>query len=497
MASIALSVLCSLMAVFLSVVPANASASPPHILFVVVDDLGWSDVGFHGSKIQTPNIDKLASEGVVLDNYYVLPICTPTRSALMTGRYPIHTGLQHLVIFPAAPYGLPLNFTTLPQKLKESGYATHMVGKWHLGFYKWPYTPTYRGFDTFYGYYNGAEDHYSHKILNVLDFRDNKEPVRDLDGKYGTFAFAERAENIIKTHNASKPLFLYMAFQNVHEPVQAPQKYTDKYSFIEDEQRRTYAGMVDITDEAVGNITDAMKEAGLWDNTLMVFTTDNGGWHDYGGFNWPLRGEKTTLWEGGVRGVSFVHGNMLGRTGVKCEGLLHVTDWYPTLVNLAGGTYDDAASPIDGMDVWNTISHGEPSPRKEILLNIDMNRSNADGLSTTIYEGIAFRMGDMKLLMNVPNSTWFKPPELGGEPDMEHNWLATATKDTATVALYNITADPTEREDLSEKLPDMVKTLQERVQYYMKGAVPPLNKPRDPKAFVKAITEGVWTPWEE
>ncbi|KAL9987433.1 hypothetical protein ACROYT_G001741 [Oculina patagonica] len=412
MAFIALALLCSLIAVFLSVAPANASASPPHILFVVVDDLGWSDVGFHGSKIQTPNIDKLASEGVVLDNYYVLPICTPTRSALMTGRYPIHTGLQHLVLFPASPYGLPLNFATLPQKLKES--------------------------------------------------------------------------------------------------VQAPQKYVDKYSFIKDETRRTYAGMADIMDEAVGNITDAMKDAGLWDDTLMIFTTDNGGSHTYGGFNWPLRGEKWTLWEGGVRGVSFVHGNMLGRTGVKCEGLLHVTDWYPTLVNLAGGTLDHDPSPLDGMDVWNTISHGKPSPRKEILLNIDPIPSEDDNLGTTIYEGIALRVGDMKLLLNVPNSTWFKPPELGGEPDKKQGiphekdeqlaGLAAPTKeagDVIDVALYNVTADPKEHEDLSEKLPDVVKALKERVQYYMKGVVPPLNKPLDSKAFIKAESEGVWTPWEE
>jgi len=251
-----------LFAVYLSVARANRASKPPHILFLLADDLGWSDVGFHGSKIKTPNIDKLASEGVILDNYYVLPICTPTRSALMTGMYPIHTGLQHLVLLATSPYGLPLNITTLPQKLKESGYATHMVGKWHLGYNKWEYTPTYRGFDTFYGYYNGQEDHYTHKVLDILDFRDNKEPVRNLNGKFGTFTHAERAEKIIKSHNSSTPLFLYMAFQNVHVPLQAPQQYIDKYSFIEDENRRTYAGMVDIMDEAIGNITEAMKDAG-------------------------------------------------------------------------------------------------------------------------------------------------------------------------------------------------------------------------------------------
>lgn len=481
-----------IVALYLTVTKADRATKPPHILFVLADDLGWSDVGFHGSKIQTPNIDKLASNGVILDNYYVLPICTPTRSALMTGMYPIHTGMQHFVLLPNSAYGLPLNFTTLPQKLKELGYATHMVGKWHLGYNKWEYTPTYRGFDSFYGYYNGQEDHYTHKVFDILDFRDNKEPVRDLNGKFATFAYAERAERIIKSHNSSTPLFLYMAFQNVHTPLQAPANYTAKYSFIKDESRRTYAGMVDIMDEAIGNITEAMKEAGLWEETLVVFSTDNGGWYNHGGFNWPLRGDKTTLWEGGVRGVSFVHGNLLERTGVKCEGLMHVTDWFPTLINLAGGSVTNTPTPLDGMDVWNAISQGEPSPRKEILLNIDLQPDEENDV--TVYEGIAFRQGDMKLLMSVGNSSWYKPPELGGTSD---DMRGEKAKDTLKVVLFNITADPTEHEDLSGKLPDVVKKMQERVKEYMKGVVPALFGPLDPRAAVKALYEGVWTPWQD
>ncbi|XP_068703524.1 arylsulfatase B-like [Montipora capricornis] len=493
-----MSALCGLIALFFNVALANRASKAPHVLFILADDLGWSDVGFHGSKIQTPNIDKLAADGVILDNYYVMPLCSPTRSALLTGMYPIHTGLQHLVLLPTSAYGLPLNFTTLPQKLKESGYATHIVGKWHLGYNKWEYTPTYRGFDTFYGYYNAQEDHYSHTLLDILDFRDNKEPVKDIGGQFATFKYAERAQKIIQSHNASVPLFLYMAFQNVHEPLQAPKQYTDKYSFIKDQARRTYAGMVDSMDEAIGNITEALKDAGLWEDTLIVFSTDNGGWHDFGGFNWPLRGEKFTLWEGGVRGVSFVHGNMLGRRGVKCKGLMHVTDWFPTLVKLTGGSLEDTPLPLDGMDVWNAISEGEPSPRNEILLNIDLppkeESPNAPS-ALTIYEGIALRSGDMKLLLSVENSSWFKPPELGEKP----NKMQTKLTDSKPlkIALYNITADPEEREDLSAKLSDVVKNLMERVDYYKKGVVPALYGPPDVNAIVKALEEGVWTPWQD
>ncbi|XP_027050910.1 arylsulfatase B-like [Pocillopora damicornis] len=314
----------------------NRKSSPPHILFMLADDLGWSDVGFHGSKINTPTIDSLAREGVILDNYYVQPLCTPARGALMTGRYPIHTGLQHFVIRPSNPFGLPLDFQTLPGQLKKVGYATHLVGKWHLGFYKWPYVPTNRGFDSAYGFWGGAEDHYNHTSYKVVDFRNGTEPVLDLNGKYAAFEYVKRIEEILDQHDPKQPLFMYMAFQNVHNPVQAPDQYVDKFSFINHAMRRVHAGMVAVLDEAVGNITKMFKKKGLWKNTLTVFSTDNGGEPIYGGYNWPLRGTKETLWEGGVRGAAFIHGKMLEKTGVKCEGLLHISDFFPTLINLAG-----------------------------------------------------------------------------------------------------------------------------------------------------------------
>ncbi|XP_068685139.1 arylsulfatase B-like [Montipora foliosa] len=455
---------------------------PVNILLVVIDDFGWSDVGFHGSKIETPNMDKLASEGVILDNYYVQPICSPTRSALLSGRYPIHTGLQHGVIRPEEPYGLPLNFTILPQKLKEAGYSTHMVGKWHVGFFEWPYTPTYRGFDSFYGFYTGAEDHFTHDRMGIVDLHDNKDPVKNMGGVYYARLFAKQAQDVILSHNASKPLFLYLPFQNVHGPTQAPQEYLDKYQFIENLTRRKYAAMVDIVDEAIGNVTEAMKQAGLWDNTLLIVSTDNGGIPEQGGYNWPLRGHKASLWEGGARGVGFVHGKMLQKTGIMCKELLHVTDWYPTLLYLAGIKEDSSFPPLDGVNMWHSISEGEPSPREEILHNID-----------DPGEGIAIRVGDMKLMINVNNLTWYKPPELSqgfaGQID-ERFW------NTIKVALFNITSDPNEHEDLSVKLPQVVKKLQDRVQYYMNGVLPPGKKPPDPMALKTAREKGCWGPWQ-
>ncbi|XP_067057176.1 arylsulfatase B-like [Acropora muricata] len=483
--------------------------SQPHILFMLADDLGWIDVGFHGSKIHTPNIDSLAKDGVILDNFYAQPVCTPARGALMTGRYPIHTGLQHTVIHPVDPFGLPLDFQTLPGQLREVGYATHLVGKWHLGFYKWPYVPTNRGFDTAYGFWDGSEDHFNHKRDGVVDFRNGTKPVTNLDGKYATNEYVKRVQEIVEYHDPEKPLFLYMAFQNVHAPIEAPEEYVKKYDFIDQRMRRVHAGMVDILDEAVGNITKMFKEKGLWDNTLTVFCSDNGGKPVYGGYNWPLRGTKQTLWEGGVRSTGFVHGKILERKGAKCDGLLHISDFFPTLINLAGGTFDPQNPiPVDGFDAWNTISRGDPSPRTEILLNIDPDSSLPGN-----FQGKALRMGSMKLLMNVPNTTWFKPPELGGvfpekilsngsiaeEKDEQvleslwENYLANGER--LEVALFNITADPNERHDLSQELPDVVKKMIERMKYYEDSTVPPLFKGADPNALKEAQKNGIWGPW--
>lgn len=209
------------------------------------------------------------------------------------------------------------------------------MGKWHLGFFELPYIPAKRGFDSAFGFWDGSEDHYSHSVEGFLDFHDGEDPARDWNRTYAMYAYMQRMERIVKSHDRTQPMFLYMAFQNVHSPVQAPQKYVDKYKFIKDDVRRTYAGMVDILDEAVGNLTRIFREHGLWNDTLVIFSTDNGGLPGSGGFNWPLRGTKHTLWEGGTRGTAFVYGNLVKQKGVRSKELLHVTDWYPTLIKLA------------------------------------------------------------------------------------------------------------------------------------------------------------------
>ncbi|GFR63088.1 sulfatase 2 [Elysia marginata] len=201
-------------------------ARSPNIVFIVADDYGYRDIGYHGAEFASPTLDRLAAGGLKLENYYVQPICSPTRSQLMTGRYQIHTGLEHSIIWKSQPYGLPLKYPTIANMLKGQGYSTHAVGKWHLGFYKKEYTPLHRGFDTFYGYWSGGEDYYSHYTCDRpphngvkanqtsrappaarrycgYDLRDMDQPVRDKDRTYSTLLYTKKAVDLIHSAAAS------------------------------------------------------------------------------------------------------------------------------------------------------------------------------------------------------------------------------------------------------------------------------------------------------
>lgn len=486
------------------------AAQQPNIVFIVADDFGWHDVGYHGSEIKTPNLDKLSGSGVRLENYYVQPICTPSRNQLMTGRYQIHTGLQHSYILPCQPYCVPLDETFLPELMKNAGYSTHMVGKWHLGMYKKDCLPTRRGFDTYFGYLTGSEEYFTHvrcvdiaglnRTRCALDLRDGEEVATAFKGIYSTELFSQRAISVIEKHPPNKSLFLYVALQAVHSPLQVPQRYLSPYSFIENHDRRQYAGMVSAMDEAVGNITAALNQSGLWNNTLLVFTTDNGGQTLYGGSNWPLRGRKATLWEGGVRGVGFVAGPILKQSGKVSRELIHISDWLPTLVYLGGGS-TRPTKPLDGFNVWNTISKGYASPRLELLHNIDPiyvdespcpDRTHAvtsgnswthSGFNVSIHAAI--RVMNWKLITGDPGcDKWFPKP---------HSNSSAYSSPVKPVMLFNIEKDPEERNEVSDKYPSIVDSLLTRLLHYQKSALPVNYPEEDPKC--DPGPDGAWGPW--
>ncbi|XP_026682470.1 uncharacterized protein LOC103513493 isoform X2 [Diaphorina citri] len=331
-----------------------ASSGPPHIIFILADDLGWNDVGFHGlDQIPTPNIDALAYSGIILKNYYTVQLCTPSRSAIMTGKHPIHTGMQHNVLYGCERGGLPLSEKILPQYLKELGYRTRIVGKWHLGFYKKEYTPTFRGFESHLGYWTGHQDYFDHSAEEMvrknekmwgLDMRRDLEPAWDLHGKYSTDVFTAEAVDIIHNHSTDEPLFLYLAHAATHsanpyEPLQAPDHYLNIHRHIEDFKRSKFAAILHKLDESVGKVVEALEQRRMLSNSIIVFVSDNGG--AAAGFNlnaasnWPLRGVKNTLWEGGVRGAGLIWSPLLESRGIVAEQYVHVSDWLPTLLSAA------------------------------------------------------------------------------------------------------------------------------------------------------------------
>jgi arylsulfatase A-like enzyme len=450
--------LCLLVASLSSTVFA-ADKDRPNIVFLLADDLGYMDCGFSGGKqIKTPNLDKLAAQGTVMESFYVQPVCSPTRAALMTGRYPIRTGLQVGVIRPWAEYGLPLEERTLPQALREAGYRTAITGKWHLGSFDKAYWPNARGFDHAYGHLFGALDYFTHMRDGKLDWYRNGEPLKE-EG-YTTHLLAKEAVKFIHEQSSDKPFFLYFPFNAVHTPLQAPDSYTAPYADLKD-QRQKLAGMLAALDEAVGEVVKAIDEKGFRKNTLFIFSSDNGGFApgkvtDNG----PLRAGKGTLYEGGVRGAAFATWEGKIKAGARINTPLHMVDWYPTLLKLGGASLskDKQKLPLDGLDLWAALTQGKPSPHKEILFNSEPNRG-------------AIRVGDWKLVLNGNGKG-------GGDDEDPPQKAAKKKKKNAqpgkeSVELFDLSKDLGEKNNLAEANPGKVKELKARYEIYAKEAVPP------------------------
>jgi arylsulfatase A-like enzyme len=436
--------------------PAGGIEAPrPHIVFLLADDLGWGDVGFHGGDVATPRIDALAASGVRLEALYAQSLCSPTRAALLTGRYPMRYGMQEDVVRAWAHDGLSLRERLLPTALREAGYATAMVGKWHLGHARREYLPTSRGFDHHYGPYTGWIDYFAHTHDGGLDWHRDGRPLREQG--YSTFLLAEEAARFVRERDRRRPFFLYVAFNAVHAPYQVPEAYLAGRAGMP-EPRRTYAGMVAALDEAVGRILDAIDRAGLRRETLVVFASDNGG-AGPGRLSrsTPLRGGKKTLLEGGTRVVAAVAWEGRLAPGTVVREPLHMVDWFPTFVGLAGGSLEQPLA-LDGRDAWATLSAGAPSPHDVLLLHAAPTRG-------------AIRMGEWKLLLGRfdPGSDGVARP--GGT-------APAASLDR--VELYRPGDDPSERRDLAAEFPEKVRELRARYEALAREAVAPRFDPAPP-----------------
>jgi arylsulfatase A-like enzyme len=352
------------------------------------------------------------------------------------------------VIRPWAKYGLSLDERTLPQALREAGYSTAICGKWHLGSFDKAYWPSARGFDHSYGMLFGMTDYFKHTRDGKLDWWRDGEPSHD-EG-YTTELIGREAVKIIRDQPKEKPLFLYVPFNAVHYPFEAPEKYKAPYKNLKD-PRQTYAGMLAAMDEQIGKIVAAIDETGRRKNTLFIFCSDNGGYKP--GVvtdNGPLRGGKGSVYEGGVRTCAFVSWENHVPAGAKVDAMAHVVDWYPTLLKLTGASLKQKL-PLDGKDIWLCITQNKPSPHKEILMNAAPDVG-------------ALRVGDWKIVMHeskLPRDKKKKAKRASVEGD--------------GVELFNLADDPFEKKNLAAENPKKLKELRARYDVLAAQAVTPKN----------------------
>jgi arylsulfatase len=408
---------------------APAATARPNVVVIYCDDLGYGDLSCYGSPIRTPNIDRLAASGIRFTHFYSgNPVCSPSRAALLTGRYPVRAGVPR-VLFPADTTGLPESEATLARILKKQGYRTQCVGKWHLGHHP-QYLPTSRGFDHYFGipYSNDMSPRWLMDDTRVIEQEATLETL--------TPRYTERAVRFIGESKDS-PFFLYMPHTYPHVPLAASDRFRGK------SPQGIYGDVVSEIDWSVGEVLAAIRRAGAENNTLVVFSSDNGPW--YQGSPGKLRGRKGMTWEGGQR-VPFI-ASMPGRIpkGKTCSGVGSIMDLTPTVANLCGA--GPLPNPPDGIDIWPLLSGARQSLDREPLLMFD-------GLDLQCA-----RWGNWKLHLARRNVQIYNPaPAIGA-----------MTLPLPAPELYDVVADADESYDAAPENSAVVADLRARVGRIMAG----------------------------
>lgn len=395
-----------------------AEGRKPNVIVILADDQGYAELGCQGSKdVPTPNIDTIAKSGVRFTNGYVsCPVCSPSRAGLMTGRYQQRFGHE----FNGGPpelcppnFGLPLSETTIASRMKSAGYATGMVGKWHLG-HREGYRPRDRGFDEFFGFLAGWHAYIGSDAGIELSILRGNEIVQEKE--YLTDAFAREAKAFINK-NAKKPFFLYLAFNAVHDPMQTTPKYRERFMHIQDKKRRNFAGMLSAMDDAVGEVLAEVRKHDLENDTLIIYLSDNGGpTTQTTSSNAPLRGVKGEVYEGGVRIPLLMQWKGKLPAGKVYDKPVISLDIAPTALAAAGATVKDAK--FDGVNLLPFLK-SDGTPHEALYWRL----GNVSGI----------RKGDWKL---------DKMPKQKAE-------------------LYNLAEDKAEANNLADKHPEKLRELQD------------------------------------
>lgn len=511
----------------------------PHILFVIVDDFGWAEVGYHREiatkEVQTPTIDNLVKEGIELNRHYVHMMCTPSRASFQSGRLPVHVLTQ--LAGPCDKNGaIPRNITGIAAKLKKAGYITHQVGKWDCGMATPHHTPQGRGYDTSLTYFSHGNWMWTeaewrgsynnrHDIPNpgIIDFWDTDRPAIHLNGTgYEEYIFRDRILDILHNHDASKPLFLQYDSKVAHYPLQAPQMYQEKFNFIDQDNRRTYHAMVNFLDDQLLNITETMKQLGLWENTLMVLSSDNGGFvkaergpcnttnydphapnrdsghgtacfnGEAGANNYPLRGGKYSNFEGGIRVNAFVSGGFLPSKvrGTKLDEMIHIADWYGTLCGLADVDPTDTWAkesglpPVDSFNIWPLLSgQNMTSPRTTILVHKNM----------LISGNWKYVNGGVNMIEAAWGGVHYPNASTASDPIDAHSF-----KCPSQGCLFNLAEDITEQHECSSEHSDLIPQLKAELEKQVKTIWSTSHK-SDPECRKTAFSKygGFFGPWME